>query len=123
MQMVKRSGVCPKTAPEDWPRILMFAHSRGYLYTNKDASAFALVYRIPEWNEKWPDIMPERESGDKAYCVFAVSESQDKLSLLRMFRGFMRLHNVKTMYYHRRGSDTDLKVIDLGRNYGKVKVA
>lgn len=101
----------------------MFAHARGYLYTNREGTAFALVYRIPEWEEKWSVVMPNKESGNKAYVVFAVSKANDKLSLLRMFRSYIALNGIEEMIYHRRNSDTDLKRIPIRRSYVKEKIA
>jgi hypothetical protein len=100
--------------------MLLFAHSHGYLYTNRDGSAFAMVYRIPSWDEKWSRCMPEKESGNKAYVVFAVSESKDRMSIFRMFKNYIRLHNIEEMIWYRRNSDTDLKRIVTRRNHVKV---
>lgn len=123
MEMIKNSKVCPQTPINEWPRILMFAHARGYLYTNKDGDAFALVFRIPEWNEVWTHTMPDKESGNKAYVVFAVSDSKDKLVLTRMFKDYVRLNNIEEMIYYRRNSDTDLKRIVTRRSHVEVKIA
>ncbi len=123
MEMIKNSKVCPQTPINEWPRILMFAHSRGYLYTNKDGDAFALVFRIHEWSERWTHTMPDKESGNKAYVVFAVSDSKDKLVLTRMFKDYVRLNNIEEMIYYRRNSDTDLKRIVTRRSHVEVKIA
>lgn len=123
MELIRESKVCPDTRVDDWPRILMFAHARGYLYTNREGTAFALVYRIPDWEEKWSVVMPNKESGNKAYVVFAVSKANDKLSLLRMFRSYIALNGIEEMIYHRRNSDTDLKRIPIRRSYVKEKIA
>lgn len=123
MEMIKNSKVCPQTPINEWPRILMFAHARGYLYTNKDGDAFSLVFRIPEWSEVWTHTMPDKESGNKAYVVFAVSDSKDKLVLTRMFKDYVRLNNIEEMIYYRRNSDTDLKRIVTRRSHVEVKIA
>lgn len=111
MKLIIQHKVCPQTPVHYWPKVLLFAHTRGYLFTNKDASAFALVYRIPEWDEKWGNTMPDKESGNKAYVAFAVSESKNKLELTRMFKDYVRINNIEEMIYHRRNSDSDLKRI------------
>jgi len=123
MRMIIDSKVCPETPKYQWPKILLFAHARGYIYTNGDASAFALVYRIPEWEEKWSITMPDKESGNCAYVAFAVSESKDKLALTKMFKENVRRNNIEEMIYHRRNSDTDLKRIITRRSHVEVKVA
>lgn len=120
MELIRKTKVCPDTPVSEWPRILFFAHTRGYLYTNRDGNAFALVFRIPEWDEKWTEIMPDKESGDKAYVVFAVSESEDKLTLTRMFKSYAKQNGVKEMIYYRRNSDTDLKRIRIRHEQEKV---
>lgn len=123
MRLIRDTKVCPDTPVTDWPRILLFAHAKGYLYTNRNGTAFALVFRIPEWDEKWTEIMPEKESGNKAYTVFAVSEEDDKVSLLRMFKSYVAQHNIEEMIYYRRNSDTDLKRIKIRKSHVKEKVA
>lgn len=123
MRMIRDTKVCPDTPAHDWPRILLYAHARGYLYTNRKGTAFVLIFRIPEWDEKWITTLPDKESGNKAYTVFAVSEEDDKLSLLRMFKSYVAQHGIEEMIYYRRNSDTDLKRIKIRKNYVKEKVA
>lgn len=119
MHLIKDSGVCPNAPVSDWPRILLFAHARGYLYTNRDGNAFALVFRIPEWDDKWINTFPDKESGSKAYVVFAVSESDDPLTLTRMFKSYVAQNGIEEMIYYRRNSDTDLKRIKIRKHYVK----
>lgn len=123
MRLIKDTKVCPDTPLNEWPRILLFAHARGYLYTNRNGTAFVLIFRIPEWDEKWTERLPDKESGNKAYTVFAVSEEDDKVSLLRMFKSYVAQHGIEEMIYYRRNSDTDLKRIKIRKNYVKEKVA
>ena len=110
LKMVIEKKVCPETTSSDWVRILLYAHSKGYLYTNKDASAFVLCYRIPEWREEYGNVMPEVETGEVLYVSFSVSESNDKLSLLRMLKSYS---GIKQAVWHRRGDDNDLAIYNI----------
>ncbi|MBX4189778.1 hypothetical protein KW791_00550 [Candidatus Parcubacteria bacterium] len=123
LKLILNSKICPLTSKGDWPRILLFAHLRGYLYTNKDASVFVMAYRIPRWEKKWSDVMPEQESGETLYVAFAVSEGKRKISLLKILRQYLKKNEIEEIIYYKRNSDTDFKRIDLRRNHVKTNSA
>lgn len=121
LEMIKETNPSPDTTLLDWVRTIMFAHTRGYLYTTKDTDSFVLAYRIPEWKEEYGKEMPAQEGGHKLYVSMAVSRSQSKLSLLKMLKDYMKLNNIDELIYHKRSNDKDLVRINLRRKNGKVE--
>lgn len=119
LKMVIDSNVCPETPKNIWPLVLMFAHIKGYLYTNKDASAFACGFCVPNWDEKYITLMPSKEEGKIGYVTFAVSESKNKFDLLKMLKSFKRLHDLDEVIYYRRNNEHDFKRMRLKHEFEK----
>ena len=114
--MACKSNVCPDSSREDLLKAIIYSHEKGYLLTNKDASAFANVYIVPEMNEYYKTVIPETESGDLAYVNFAISEEKNPWVLLKMLREYMKQNpQVKDLVYFRRNNDKDFKRIHLRR--------
>jgi hypothetical protein len=108
MQIVIRSGVCPDTSEKDWAKLILFAHTRGFLYVNPDKTTAVCAYRSnnPEHSKEMPVI----EDGKHLHVVWAASESADKNSLLKMMRSFLKQNeDIEDVSYYRRNSDTDFK--------------
>lgn len=117
LSMVIDSNICPRTPKRDWPKIILQAHTKGYLYSNKDLTSFVCAYRIPYWDEAFSDQMPEEERGHILYVAWAVSNSDSFLSLLKMARSYP---NISEIIYYKRNSDKNLKRIKLRNNYVEV---
>lgn len=107
------SGVCPDTPRSQFIKQLLWAHNKGYLFTNKEEDAYVLAYRIPEWDKKWGNQMPDKEEGDILYCAMAVSVSKKKSGLLKILKAYCLENDVKELIYYKRNSDSDLKRIKL----------
>jgi len=115
--MACKSNVCPDSPREDLMKAILFSHEKGYLLTNRDASAFANVYRVK--SEKDIENIPEKEVGEMAYVNFAISEQKNPFVLLKMLREYVKQNpEVKELIYFRRNSDTDFKRIHI-RNVKK----
>lgn len=114
LSMVLESGVCPETSKEDWVRILLYANSHNYLYSNADDSCFALAYKIPRLDERYFSTMPENEYGNILYVSWVVSNSPDKTSLLKLLR---TKHDVDEIAYFRRNNNSDFRTYKLRRCY------
>lgn len=113
--MACKSNVCPDSPREDLMKAILFSHEKGYLLTNRDASAFANVYRVKNETEIYK--IPEVEEGSLAYVNFAVSEEKNPFVLLKMLRGYVKDNpEVKELIYFRRNSDTDFKRIHIKRS-------
>lgn len=115
--MVVKENVCPETPRSEMMQIISYCHDKGWLYTNPKANAFVCCYKIPKVDKQYDETLPTEEVGEILYVNFAVSESDEPASLLKILRGYL-LNNpeVKEMVYYRRGSDTDFKHIYLRRN-------
>lgn len=111
--MVLKSGVCPETPVADWPKLIMFAHSKGYLYVSKDTESFVCAYRIPEFTDNVVKEMPEKESGDILFIAWAASNSTKKTSLLRMLRSYLKENQIKEIIYLRQDRNGELKRIQI----------
>lgn len=113
--MACASNVCPESPREDLLKAIIFSHDKGYLLTNKDASAFANVYRVK--SESDVEKIPEVEDGELAYVNFAISEQKNPFVLLKMLREYVKQNpEVKELVYFRRNSDTDFKRIHIKRS-------
>lgn len=120
--MVLTSKVCPNTPVTRWPKIILHAHHKGYLFTNMTFDSFVMAYRIPFWDERFANEIPEMEAGSILYVPWAVSESKDKFALLRMLRSYP--HEITEIIYYRRNSDTDFKRLRIkGKQNVETKVA
>lgn len=107
------TGVCPNTPRSVFARNLLWAHNKGYLFTNKNEDVYILAYRIPEWEEKWSKQMPEEEKGSVLYCAMAVSISKNPICLLKILRDYCEENEVKELIYYKRNSDSDFKRIPI----------
>lgn len=109
------SNVCPDSPREDLLKAIIFSHKKGFLLTNRDASAFANVYRVR--SEVECDEIPEVEDGELAYVNFAISEQKSPFVLLKMLREYVkRTPEVKELVYFRRGNHDDFKRIHIKRS-------
>lgn len=129
LELVINCKVCPQTPVEDWPKIIIQAHNRGYLYINLDdeqVKAAVMAYRIPFYDEKFAIHIPNKDYGNKLYVAWACSVSDHMLTLLRMLKGYLSMFPlVDEVYYHHRGNDSDLrsfKVNNRERFYNETKI-
>jgi len=107
MQLVINSGVCPETDEKEWAKLILFAHTRGFLYVSPDAQTAVCAYRSE--SPELADSMPMEESGPHLHIAWAASASQDKTVLLRMLRSYLKQNKVEDICYNRRNSETDFK--------------
>lgn len=111
MQMVVKSGVCPETDEREWAKLILYAHTRGFLYTSPDHKTVVCAYRSNSDTHKTE--MPLFEDGEHLHVVWAASESDDKNSLLKLMRMYLKDNKVKDITYYRRNSDTDFKKLNV----------
>lgn len=107
MQMVVKSGVCPETDEKEWAKIILFAHTRGFLYTNPEKTTVVCAYRSN--SDTHSHEMPMVEDGKHLHVVWAASESDDPSALLKLLRAYLKTNDVEDITYFRRNSDTDFK--------------
>ena len=111
MQMVISSKVCPQTSAKDWAKIILQAHNKGYLYVlmdKDDIRACVCAYRINDWDEKYSDVMPIAESGNKLYVAWAVSDG-NPMSLVKMLNAYKKQHPIDEIMYYKDNSNTNFK--------------
>lgn len=111
MQMVIRSGVCPDTDEKEWAKLILYAHSKGFLYTTPDCKTVVCAYRSS--SDTHQKEMPLFEEGEHLHVVWTVSESDDKNSLLKLMRMYLKGNKVKDISYYRRNSDNDFKKLNV----------
>jgi len=115
MMLVIQSGVCPETDKRMWPKIILDAHRKGYLYTNQDMTTAVLAYRVPKWEPHWQDEMPLIESGDILVIGWAVSRNHNRLGLLKMLRSYLKENEVREIVYYKGSPSDDLRRIICGK--------
>jgi hypothetical protein len=111
MQMVIRSGVCPETDEKEWAKLILFAHTAGFLYVSSDKQTVVCAYRSDK--EEHDKNMPVKENGEHLHVIWAASESSDKNCLLKMMRSYLKENKVKDITYFRRNSDVDFKKLNV----------
>ena len=112
MSLIINSGVCPETKPAEWAKLIMWAHTRGFLYVTieKDqVKTVACAYRIPYWHKNFTEEMPEKDYGSILYIAWCVSKSDSMLELLKMLRSYLSTNHITEIIYYKRNSSTDLK--------------
>lgn len=112
MQIVVRSGVCPDTDEKEWAKLILFSHTRGFLYINPDKTTAVCAYRSD--SDKHLDEMPMIENGKHLHVVWAASESNDQNSLLKLMRSYLKENkDIEDISYHRRNNDKDFKKLNV----------
>lgn len=99
MQIVINSGVCPETNEKEWAKLILYAHTRGFLYTTPDFKTVVCAYRSK--SDTHEPEMPFVEEGEHLHVVWAASESSDKNSLLKLMRAYLKSNKVKDITYRR----------------------
>lgn len=110
--MVINSGVCPETDAKEWAKLILFAHTRGFLYINPEKTTAVCAYRSesPEHQEE----MPLAENGKHLHVVWAASEANDSNSLLKLMRSYLKDNkDIEDISYFRRNSDKDFKKLNV----------
>lgn len=111
LQLILKSGVCPQTTPQDWVKLLMFLHVKGWLYVFFEQDKLAFIGAAYCVTDGWDyDQMPEKEEGDNLYIPFIVSFSDDKQLPLKMIKKYLAKNpNVKRVVFFERNDDTRFK--------------
>jgi hypothetical protein len=109
MKLVIDSKVCPETDAKEWAKIILYAHTKGYLYMTPDQETIVCAYRSD--SETHSDEMPMNEHGRHLHVVWAASNSKDKLGLLKLLKSYIKFNEVDDITYYRRNSETDFKRI------------
>jgi hypothetical protein len=104
--LVIRSGVCPEIMPLEWMRRLLFLHRHRWLYCSVKGNqllAVAAAYRIPEWDDKYLQMLPDQEEGSVLYVPFIAAEGRSSVAPLRLLRYCLRENpGITEVIYYRK---------------------
>lgn len=95
LNLVVKSGLWPETTPGEWIKILLYLHTRGWLYfipENNDLAVVIAGYRVPEVGRTTHRALPTKEEGKIFYVPFMVSIAKDKREIAKVIRRYMRAH-------------------------------
>lgn len=120
MQMVINSGVCPETDEKEWAKLILYAHTRGFLYTTPDLKTVVCAYRSKSDTHDSEMPFVEEPDAEHLHVVWAASESNDQNSLLKLMRAYLKSHKVKDISYYRRNNDKDFKALKVHERYFPV---
>lgn len=113
LDLVLKRQLCPDSTVMEWSKALLKLHEKGWLYAIiRDGKLRALwaAYRIPFWDEKFSESIPEEEKGQIFYVPFLVTDGEEKNAPLRAFKDYRRRNpDVKEIIFYKRNSDTDLR--------------
>jgi hypothetical protein len=102
--LITKSGVCPETTPEEWKKILLYTHSKGYLYahvTEEKLDMIACMYRVKSLSDKNIDVYPEKEKGNILYVPFFASTQKDNTLAISLFKSIIdKKGNIKEIAFH-----------------------
>lgn len=119
--LVAQSGVCPKTQPAEWVKILLYLHSKGWLWAIVDekhnVEMAAGMYRVPSVDEAYTNQMPEKEEGRILYIPFFVSRSNDPMKAKQILTKYLKTHEDIDEIFFEDGNDNKLRRFK--RNKGK----
>lgn len=119
MKLVIDSKVCPETDAKEWAKLILYAHTKGFLYLSDDMKTVVCAYRSDE--EDLSEEMPIREGGKHLHCIWAASESVNTLSLLKMMKSYLKQNKgIEKVIYYRRNSNTDKKVLNVSCRGGRA---
>ncbi len=117
--MIIKSGVCPETKPEEWKNILIYLHTKGFLYAHVEGEKVDMVaamYRVPKLTKKILNTYPKEEKGEILYVPFFVSTSENKALANQLFKSIIdKMGNIKEIAFH------DLKGGAKLRRYKRIK--
>ncbi len=93
LDLIVESKIWPDRKPSEILNILIYIHSKGWLYTLKDNDIVRVIicgYRIPEINDANLTKLPISESGNILYIPFVVSLDKDN-NIFEVIRKSMKV--------------------------------
>lgn len=118
VQLIVGSGVCPETPKYMWPRIIYSMAKRDMIFykeKKRRVTAVAGAYLIPEWDEIYTSIVPNRHTGEILYVPFLASVKDSIIDPLSLLKRFIKRYKVKEVIWYRRNSNTDIRRYKLRR--------
>lgn len=120
-KLINEKKVCPETSMKEWVTLLLYLHCKGWLYSSVDKDnnikLAVAMYRIPEINKKYIDVLPKEEQGNILYIPFYVSDNGNNFTALKLLKQYLK-HNkekIKEVAFHERGDNNKLKRFKVNR--------
>ncbi|MFZ5802707.1 MAG: hypothetical protein ACOY3K_06330 [Candidatus Omnitrophota bacterium] len=105
-ELVKASGVFQKKWDSELMDDLFRMHDRRWLYCSfrgSDLLAVAGAFRIPEWDDRYFNELPEVDEGEILYVPFLVSTADEPLVPLRLVKFCLRENaSIKEIIYYKK---------------------
>jgi hypothetical protein len=123
--LVAQSGIDDKTTPAEWVKKLLYLHSKGWLWATVDekneVEIAVALYRIPSTDDKYTEVLPEKEEGRILYVPFFVSRAKDPMKAKKMLTQYLKKHEDVDEIYFEDGSDNKMKRFtrNKGQDHGK----
>jgi len=114
-KLIVDKKVCPETPPNEWAALLLYLHTKGWLYFGMDKEENVKVavagYRIPRLEPKYIDTLPKKEKGKILYIPFYASNNGDAFSALKFLKTYLKQNKKKIteVAFYERGDNNKLK--------------
>jgi len=93
--ILKESNIYPNAKPSDWLKVLLYMHTKGWLYIGFEKEKMAMVagmYRIKKFDKENIKILPKKEEGNVLYIPFFASSAEDKLLPRKLLQRYLSKH-------------------------------
>ncbi len=103
---LKRTGFFEDQSTLEWARKLNHLYDRGWLYSSMHGEkllAVAGAFRIPAWDKRFVEELPEKQEGNILFISFFSSESEDSKIPLKLLKQFLRENpTIQEIVYYRK---------------------
>jgi hypothetical protein len=102
--ILQESNIYPNAKPSDWLKVLLYMHTKGWLYIGFEKEKMAMVagmYRIKKFNKDTIKDLPKKEEGNVLYIPFFASSAEDKLLPRKLLQRYLSKHkNIKKITFY-----------------------
>ncbi len=102
--ILQQSNIYPNAKPADWIKILLYMHTKGWLYIGYEKEKMVMVagmYRIKKFNKDTIKTLPQKEEGNVLYVPFFASNAEDKLLPRKLLQRYLSKHkNIKKITFY-----------------------
>lgn len=92
---VAKSSIFEEESLSFWCELMIRLYDRGLLYgcfKGDEIMAIAGLCRVPEWDERYLDELPEADSGSRLYIPFFILESERQNDPIQLLRHYLKEH-------------------------------
>lgn len=124
--LIIENKVCPETKPREWLTVLLYMHTKGWLYFSgqEKLDIVACAYRIPAVSPEYTDVLPKKEKGNILYVPFYTTRNQDRFSALKFLKAYLKQNKqkIKEVAWYERGDNKKLKRYKIDKGVKNVKI-